>query len=213
MQFFGKKCLICQLIFTTRPNVARLFYYFVQNRILTSLETFLDNLDLDIVNKTWNRNRATLTFRTFALQLEEIDTNAFNGQKFTVSLGTVERARNISNNIDQRALITEDGEVDSAMNNGNAVRNISEATATLRLPPLLFRNCINSETNTSLSMASRQRLSYSVFLTDALFLPANRTLNKVVSLVVGARTSCQLENKTEVTLPIQSSFQILETVS
>ena len=176
------------------------------------METFLDKLDLNTVNKTSNKNRATLTFRTFALQLEEIDTNAFNGQKFTVSLGTVERARNISNNIDQRALITEDGEVDSAMNNGNTVRNISEATATLRLPPLLFRNCINSETNTSSPTASRQRLSYSVFLTDALFLPANRTLNKVVSLVVAARTSCQLENKTEVTLPIQSSFQILETV-
>ena len=170
------------------------------------METFLDNLDLNTVNQTSHRNRTTLTFKTFALQIEEIDTDAFNNQTFTVALGPVEQARNGSNSIDQRALITEDGELDNARNKG-------EATASLKLPPMLFRDCVSSETNTSSPTASRQRLSYSVFLTNALFLPMNRTLNKVGSIVVAARTSCHLDNKSMMTVPIQSSFQILKTVS
>ena len=143
---------------------------------------------------------------TFALQIKEIDTDVFNNQTFTVALGPVEQARNGSNSIDQRALITEDGEVDNEMNRG-------EATASLQLPSSLFRDCTISEPNTSSPAASRQRLSYSVFLTDALFLPVNRTLNKVGSIVVAARTSCHLDNKSVVTVPIQSSFQIIKTVS
>ena len=138
--------------------------------------------------------------------------DTFNGQIFTVDLGPVEQARNVSESIDKRALITVDGEVDSTVNNGNTVRNISEATATLKLPPLLFRNCINSQMNMSTQTASRQRLSYSVFLTDALFLPVNRTLNKVGSIVVGARASCQLDNEAASSVPIQTSFQILKMV-
>ena len=169
------------------------------------METFLDNLDLDSVEQTSDRNRKTLTFKTFALQIEEIDTDAFNNQTFTVALGPVEQARNGSNSIDQRALITKDGEMDSA-------RNKREATASMKLPPLLLRGCIDPETNTSSPTSSRQRLSYSVFLTDALFLPMNRTLNKVGSIVVAARTSCKLDNKSVVTVPIQSSFKIIKTV-
>ena len=170
------------------------------------METFLDNLDLNTVNQTSNRNHTTLIFRTFALQIEEIDTDAFRSQTFTVALGPVEQARNGSKSFDQSALITEDGEADSEMNKG-------EVTASVQLPSSLFRDCIDSETNTSSPTSSRQRLSYSVFLTDALFLPMNRTLNKVGSIVVAARTSCHLDNKSVVTVPIQSSFQIIKTVS
>ena len=176
------------------------------------MESFLDKLDLTTVNQTSDSNRTTLTFKTFALQLEEIDTDAFNGQTFTVTLGTVEQARNTSNSIDQRVLITEDGGVKSTRNKRTIDRNSTKATASLQLHPMYFKNCTNTETTTSLSMASRQRLSYSVFLTNALFLPANRTLNKVGSIVVGARTSCPLDNEAASTVPIQSSFQIINTV-
>ena len=176
-----------------------------------SLETFLDNLDLNTVNQTSGSNRTALTFVTFALQVEDVNTNTFNGQTFTVALGPVEQARNVSNAIDQRVLITEDGETDSTRNKRATIRNSTEATAILQLDPMFFGDCISS--NTSSPAAVRQRLSYSVFLTDALFLPANRSLNKVGSIVVAARTSCQLENEAMVSTPIQSSFQVLETVS
>ena len=189
-----------------------MLYIITSIRILTSLETFLDNLDLNTVNQTSGSNSTALTFETFALQIEDVNINTFNGQTFTVALGPVEQARNVSSAIDQRALITEDSEGDSTRNKGASIRNSTEATAALQVQPMFFRDCISSETNTSSPAALRQRLSYSVFLTDALFLPANRSLNKVGSIVVAARTSCLLENETILSIPIQSSFQILETV-
>ena len=181
----------------------------VSNRILASLESFLDKLDLNTVNQTSGSNRTVLNLNTFALQVQEISPDTFKGQTFTIALGPVEQARNVSNVIEQKALITEDGEVD----NINEQENIStEATATLQLHPMLFKNCTNSETNTSTTFAFRQRLSYLVFLTDSLFFPTNSTLNRVGSILVGVRSNCQLENETLFSMPIQSSFQIIETV-
>ena len=177
-----------------------------------SLETFLDNLDLSTVNQTSSSNRTALTFETFALQVEDVNTDTFNGQTFTVALGLVEQARNVSNAIDQRALIIETGEGSSRNKRAVDGNNTEAATATLQVQPMFFGDCVSSKTNTSSSSSSRQRLSYSVFLTDALFLPVNRTINKVGSIVVAARTSCLLENETVLSVPIQSSFQILETV-
>ena len=169
------------------------------------METFLDKLDLSTVNQTSGSNRTVLNQNTFALQVEEIKADTFMGQTFSVALGRVEQARNVSTVIQQRVLITEDGVMDS-------IKNSTEATATLQLHPTLFRNCTNSESNMSSTYAYRQRLSYLVFLTDALFLPTNPTLYRVGSIVVGVRSNCQLENETLFSMPIQSRFQILETV-
>ena len=179
--------------------------FFALTRLLTSLETFLDNLDLSTVNQTSGSNRTVLSFKTFALQVEEINPDTFNGQTFTIALGSFEQARKFSNVIDLSVLVTVDGVVDGELRKVN--RN---STATLQLNPMLFRSCIGSDTNTSSPQAVRLRLSYSVFLTDSLFLPANRTLNKVGSIVVAVRTKCQLENDSEAMPPvsIQSSFDV-----
>ena len=168
-------------------------------RILTSIETFLDNLDLSTVNQTSDSNCTILNLRTFALQVEEFNPNTFNGQTFKIVLGPVEEARNFSNTIDQRVLVTVDGVVGSKL--GKINRN---STATLQLHPTLFRSCSNSDMNISSPQVVGLRLSYSVFLTDALFLPENRTLEKVGSIVVAVRTKCQLKNEAMPSVPTQS---------
>ena len=188
-------------------------------RILASLNTFLDNVDLKTDNQSsLGTNRTTFSYKTFALQVEDINPKTFAGQTFTVALGTVEQARNASDGINSRALITEDGVVGSRRKRRNSDSNTGEATATLRLHPELFEHCFNSSLNTSSPQNVRQRLSYSVFLSDALFLPANRTSNMVGSIVVGARAICQHANNTVLsehtneTRLTQSSFQTIETV-
>ena len=177
---------------------------YIHYRILNSLDAFTDTLDLSTVNQTLRSNRTSLRFKQFALQVEDITTETFIGQTFTIALGPVEQARNVSTVIDQNALITDDDIFDS-----HKEQTTTEATATLQLHPMLFEDCITSETNESSRKALSQRLSYSVFLSDAFFLPQNRTLNKVGSIIIGARVRCQL---TDETVPIQSSFLTLEVV-
>ena len=119
-------------------------------------------------------NQTVLSFETFAMTVQDLDPDSFQGQTFVVDLGPVEEAVNNTGVIDQDALMTAN---DYTADNRSDIDSLSEdtenSTASLRLSPLILKEC--PTTNRSL----RQRLSYSVFLSDVLFLPENRSTNQV----------------------------------
>ena len=143
-------------------------------------------------------NRSVFNFDTFALQVEKIDPNSFNGQTFVVDLGSVEEAVNISQGIDEDSLVTTDGILDI----------LTDATASVKLPSTFLDNCTDPETMSEVS----RRLSYSVFVSDVLFQPENRTRYKVGSIIVAAKTTCSSMNNIS-SSPIQATFLTSEPVS
>ncbi|XP_064387685.1 adhesion G-protein coupled receptor G6-like [Halichondria panicea] len=170
-------------------------------RILASLETFVVNLNTSTVFRNSTSNRTVLSFETFAITVQDLDPDSFQGQTFAVDLGPVEEAMKNTGVIDQYALMTTNAD------NRSEIDSLSEdtenSTASLRLSPSLFEKCPTIN-RTSLW----QRLSYSVFLSDVLFLPENRSTNRVGSIVVAARLACLQTNKT---VPIRTSFLIRMT--
>ncbi len=184
------------------------------HRILDSLGTFLDTVDLATVNTT--NNLTTLTFNTYAVQIQEVDPDNFAGQTFVVNLGPVEQAMNISGNIAQESLITLDG---VAIDNSRRKRqstglDVQNATASLQLTPLIFENCVSNMSSEASTIVS-QRLSYSVFVSDVLFQTENNIKSNIVvgSIVVAVRLRCQLANKTMLSVPVRSTFQVAEMVA
>lgn len=159
-------------------------------RLLDSLETFLDKVEIDSTNTSGTVT--VFTRQTFALQLQNINVSSFKGQTFNVDLGSVEEAMNITDNIDDSALITVENTVDP-FNNATAAIHISEE---------LLKYCFSRE--------SSQRLSYSVFLFDSLFRSQNPQ-DRIGSLIIAARLTCG-EN---VTLPmgITTTFRFSSNVS
>ena len=168
---------------------------------------FLDDLDLDTVDQNSTSNQTTFSFTTFAVQVQQIDPNRFNGQTFIVDLGSVEQAMNSSGNIEQDALITVDDA--SQPESRLAQEDVQNSTAFLQLSSAFLDECIGSEIG---SLSVSQRLSYSVFVSTVLFLPENTILNAVGSIILAARIKC---NKTGLSMPatVRTSFQTNEPVS
>ncbi len=181
-----------------------------RHRILASLETFLDNLNTSTVSNSTS-NQTVLSFETFAMTVQDLDPDSFQGQTFVVDLGPVDEEMNNTGVIDQDALMTfNDGNGDTSDNRsetGSPNKDAENSTASVHLNPSLFEDCLT--TNGTLLM---QRLSYSVFLSDVLFLPENRSTNQVGSIVVAARLACLQTNKTMLSVPVRTSFLIRMTV-
>ncbi|XP_064387545.1 latrophilin-like protein 1 isoform X4 [Halichondria panicea] len=178
-------------------------------RILASVETFLDNLNTSTVSNSTS-NQTVLSFETFAMTVQDLDPDSFQGQTFVVDLGPVDEEMNNTGVIDQDALMTfNDGNGDTSDNRsetGSPNKDAENSTASVHLNPSLFEDCLT--TNGTLLM---QRLSYSVFLSDVLFLPENRSTNQVGSIVVAARLACLQTNKTMLSVPVRTSFLIRMT--
>ena len=193
-------------------------------RILESLGTFLDKLNLSSSVQNTSDNVTIFSFNTFALQVQDINPAKFNGQDFLVFLGTVEQAMNITLGFEEDSLVTVNDASDTgASGDGDADLVTSESdmqedtTATIQLPSTVFddlENCTDSEDNalSVSSSSSLQRLSYSVFLSDVLFQPENRTRYKVGSIVVSARIRCALTGNKSLSLPIRTNFLTSEGV-
>ena len=134
-------------------------------------------MDVDTSNTT--ANTSMFSFRTFALQVQNIDSSSFKGQTFNVDLGSVEEAMNITGTIEDSALITLEDVMD-VLNNATAAIQISEQ---------LLEQCTLGE--------KTQRLSYSVFLFDTFFRSQDPNLT-IGSLIVAARLKCGVNG----TLPV-----------
>ena len=140
---------------------------FILFRVLLSLDKFLDKVDINSTNTT----SINFSYRTFAIQVQNIDISSLNGQTFNVDLGSVDEARNMMGDIDDSNLITRE----------NVMEALSNATAAIHISEELLNHCTPRLTN--------QRLSYSVFLFDSFFLSQNPN-ETIGSLIIAARLKC-----------------------
>lgn len=160
--------------------------------------------DLLSVNSTdSDDDKLVLGYDTYALQLQDIDLGKFNGQTFTVNLGSV-----------QNAIYTEGSISDALKTSERVMKILDNSTAAIQIPED-FSESLSECNNDDLLMAaflprSQQRLSYSVFLTDILFQSKNQSRYDIGSLIVSTRLRCA-ENSTLLN-PITAIFSTFDQV-
>ena len=123
-----------------------------------------------------NSSKAVFGFETYALQLQDIDPSLFNGQLFTVNLGSVENAMELNRDIEE-----------SLMTSEMAMEVLRNSTASVELP----NDLLDSIPGCAGDMNPELRLSYSVFLTDNLFQsPQTQNKTDIGSIIVAVRLGC-----------------------
>ena len=125
-----------------------------------SLGDFTDKVNL-------SNTSAILTRETYAVLIEDIDTDSFIGETLTVDLGSVEDAFKQGEKIEKSALNKEEG-TNSSLN--------ERFTATVQVQRSIFKDDTDQ----------KQRLSYSVFVRGSLFLTQNVPQQ---SIIVGVRVN------------------------
>ena len=159
-------------------------------RILNSLGRFQDEIVLS-KNVTVPIVYAQ---KSFALQIQDVTTQSFDGETFNVNLGSFEEAIRLNTSIPEKALQT-------------AMEVLVNVTASISLPPsLLFDLQGGEEVRRDEAV---QRLSYSLFLTDALFQSPNQTARNlsIGTIIVALRLRNVAVNQT-LTMPINTTFRI-----
>ena len=149
-------------------------------------------------------NVTVFSYTAFALQIQEIDVNTFEGQTFIITLGSYEQATNRTQQIDRENLVTFNTVLNST--DKNQLNFSEESTASIRIPSSLSDQLI---TCSNLTSNRFQRLSYSVFISDSLFQPRNRSQFRVASIILAPRFHCTLGNISE---PVKATFQTLPEV-
>jgi RNA-binding protein YhbY len=128
-----------------------------------SLGDFADRVNL-------SNTSTIITRESYAILIEEIDTDSFTGETLIVDLGSVDDAFEQGNKIEESALNKEEG-TNSSLN--------ERFTATVRVPQSIFQD-------DSTDHDQKQRLSYSVFVRGSLFLNQNASQQ---SIIVGVRVN------------------------
>ena len=171
--------------------------------MLESLESFQDKVILSN-NENNALQERVFAFETFALQLQELDPETYEAQVFTVSLGSIEDISNISGKIPDESLTIQD----------TMMEILNNATASIQLPGDLFDHLSDcSETNIStVNITLSRRLSYSVFLSNALFQSTELDEYKLGSVIVAARMNVNCGNGTNLNTPLTASFATNKTV-
>lgn len=165
-------------------------------RILNNLAYFSDSVDVTSSNNT-SGNKLLLGYDTYALQLQNIDTDKFKGQTFSVNLGSVEEA-----------MQTKEEFEDALKTSEMIMQVLDNSTAAVQLPEnflATIEECRDDDTN------PLQRLSYSVFLTDILFQGQNQSKFDIGSIIVSTRLRCA-ENIT-LTNPVILIFNTVEKLN
>ena len=195
----------------------------VTYRLLKSLQNFLDEVEIEqeessTMNVTNSSHTAVFAFETFALQVQQVDPKAFNGQMFSIHLGSVEEAWQDNQTINQGALVT--SKLELAINLINqeemtwvdteGILNVmSDTTALLMLPEDLLDSC--SDIDNNLTTTISQRLSYSVYKSDVLFQNFNQSHLSIGSIIVAVRLKCA--NDLTLNTSIKSVFQVNKMVN
>ena len=172
------------------------------NRVLDSLENFHDRVILsDDENNTFQER--VFAFETFALQLQEVDHETYQAQTFTVNLESIEDISNISGKIPVESLMIQD-----------TVTVMENTTASIQLPDDLLDHLVDcNEVNTSAGNTTlTRRLSYSVFLSNALFQSTEVNKYELGSVIVAARMNINCGNGTNLNTPITATFATNKTV-
>ena len=162
--------------------------------MLESLEKFQDGVNLTSGSEEVN-DTITFAFKTFAIRIEEIDPDSYQGQSFSVDLGSVEDTLNVEGKIDQNNLTTSDTTKQTSS---------SSSTASIQLPENLFEDLSTS----SCGSPTQARVSYSVFLSDALFQNEDQKHLQLGSIIVSARLRCDTNATLILKNPIEASFRI-----
>ena len=172
------------------------------NRVLDSLESFQDKVILsDDENDTLQER--VFAFETFALQLQEVDPETYQAQTFIVNLGSIEEILNISGKIPDNSLMIQD----------TMMEILSNATASVQLPDDLLDHLVCNEMNTSeANTTSARRLSYSVFLSNALFQSTETDEYELGSVIIAARMNINCGNSTNLNTSITATFATNKTV-
>ena len=128
--------------------------------------------------------------------MQDVSRDSFLGEVFSVDLGTVQQSLNNSDQIDQTRLIT-------------TMDALSNATASLQVPSTIFdRNQMSSYTD-----SPKQRLSYGLFLTGALFQTEEITSGRfaVGSIIVTLNLNYSRESAVEQLQDQQEEDEIIIT--
>ena len=121
--------------------------------------------------------------------MNDIDTSNFQGQTFSVDLGSVQEAMSISSNIRDEAIQSI---------KGNKV--FQNRTASVQVPASIFQDFRQS--------SGQQRLSYAVFVRDTLFQSSdeNQSNLTVGSIIVAVRVNGTTA-RGNLSTPITVTFQ------
>ena len=176
---FYKCAAVCSYALSVSVSPSTLY------RLLDSLTSFTDNLAIP------NSTTVTFTRKTYALRMNDINPNNFQGQTLSVNLGSVQEAMSISSNIREESIETSSG--------NKAYQN---RTASVQVPESVFRDL--GQTN------GQQRLSYSVFVRDTLFQSSDKNQSNLTvgSIIVAVRvngTSRDGNLSTPITVTFQAS--------
>ena len=158
---FYKCAAVCSYALSVSVSPSTLY------RLLDSLTSFTDNLAIP------NSTTVTFTRKTYALRINDINPNNFQGQTLSVDLGSVQQAMSINSNIRETAIQTIEG---------NKVL-LNNRTASVQVPASVFQDLGQSDV--------QQRLSYAVFVRDTLFQSSdeNQSNLTVGSIIVAVRVN------------------------
>ena len=154
-------------------------------RLLNSLTSFGNKLVIA------NATTATFTRRSFAIRANDINASSFQGETFSVNLGSVEDTMGISSAIREEAIETTPGNI-----------TYQNRTASIQVPESVFHELGQA--------GHQQRLSYAVFLRDTLFQSSdqnqsNLTVGSVIVAVTVNGTSMSGNLSTPITVTFQAS--------
>ena len=167
------------------------WYLYFPNRLLQSIREFANTVSIP-VNST--NNTLAFAFKNFALLLRDVNPKGFSGESFSVNLGPVEEAIRNSSGINEEALVT-------------MMEPLYNATVSAKLPDSLF----DGKTT---YVSPWQRIVYSVFLTNALFLTLDTDCENstIGSIILGVDVNNSVTNISMSTGEMHLAFQQLRTV-
>ena len=127
-----------------------------------------------------NETQVVLTRETFAVAVQEVEPDSFEGLTFSADISNGFEDANTQ--LDMSSL---------------SFSETDEAIASLSLPPTLFDNLVNASRNNT-------RITQSVFLTDSLFLRRENNFSEVGGIILAA--SVVGNRVTGLDPPIQLNF-------
>ena len=131
-------------------------------RILNSIGRFQDEVALPPNTTT----PIVYARESFAIQVQDVNAETFSGEALNVDLGSFEEALRLNTSIPEEALLT-------------TMEALVNVTASIAVPSSLLTDLQSLEEGIARRALEFQRLSYSVFLTDILFLSPNQSANNL----------------------------------
>ena len=158
--------------------------YFPTYRLLQSLRRFANTVPIP-ANST--NNTLAFPLDNFALLLRDVNPESFSGESLSVNLGPVEEAIRNSSGINEEALVT-------------MMDPLPNATVSAKLPESLFDGITTYA-------SPWQRIVYSVFLTNVLFLTLDTNCgdSAVGSIILGVNVNSSVINSSVINSSVTNS--------